>query len=303
MDTTVNPTFANGVAYVEGQYLPLNEARIPIIDWGFIRSDVTYDVAHVWQGCFFRLEAHLARFSRSMDRLRMKVMGIDLIREILVQCVALSGMREANVEMICTRGTPLAPDNRDPRYCHNQFYAFAAPIPWIASLEKQKAGLHLVISRVLRIPEASVDPTVKNYHWLDLTAGLFDAYERGGETAVLCDLGGNLVEGPGFNLFLVRDGNVATPDRGMLQGITRRTAMEICRALDIPIEERKVPATEAADCDEAFITSTSGGIMPITRIDGRPLGNGLPGPVTTRIRTAYWDWHEDPRYLTPVKYD
>jgi len=296
-------TFDSGVAYVEGNYLPLKEARIPILDWGFIRSDVTYDVVHVWGGAFFRLEDHLARFGRSMDRLRMEVMPLGAIRAILAKCVALSGMREANVEMICTRGTPLSPENRDPRYCANQFYAFVAPIPWIAGLEKQKTGLHLVISRVPRIPEASVDPTVKNYHWGDLTAGLFDAYEQGGETAVLCDLGGNLAEGPGFNVFVIKDGKVATPDRGMLEGITRRTAMEVCQSLGIPVQARKVPAAEAQGCDEAFITSTSGGVMPVTRINGRVLGNGLPGPVTTRIRNAYWDWHKDPKYLTPVKYN
>jgi branched-chain amino acid aminotransferase len=291
-----------GTAYIDDQFVPLSEARIPILDWGFLRSDATYDVAHVWRGSFFRLDDHLDRFLHGMQRLHMSLpYSRDRIREILFECVTLSGLQEAYVEMICTRGIP-APGSRDPRRCTNRFYAFTVPFVWIADPEKQKEGLHLIISHVHRIPEASIDPTVKNYHWLDLVAGLYEAYSRGGETAILSDHEGNVMEGPGFNIFVVKKGKIATPARGVLEGITRRTVIEMGQMLNIPVETRNVSAEQVRQADEVFITSTAGGIMPVTKLDNRLLGDGRPGPITLQLQKQYWGLHQDPRYASPIQY-
>jgi branched-chain amino acid aminotransferase len=294
--------YGRGAAFVEGRFVPVAEARVPILDWGFLRSDATYDVAHVWRGSFFRLEDHLSRFERGMAKLRMSLpYERDDIRDILVECVRLSGLREAYAEIICTRGVP-PPGSRDPRECENRFYAFVVPFVWIADPEKQERGLHATISRVRRIAPESVDPTVKNYHWLDLQRGLFDAYDRGGETAILVDADDNVVEGPGFNVFAVRDGAISTPDRGVLEGVTRRTVIELAASHRIPLEERAVPAVELRRAAEVFVSSTAGGIIPVTTLDGEPVGSGKPGTLTRRLREAYWKLHEDPRLSLPVAY-
>jgi branched-chain amino acid aminotransferase len=303
----MNPTVRSsalkgGTAYIDEQFVPISEARIPILDWGFLRSDATYDVVHVWRGSFFRLDDHLGRFLRSMQQLHMSLPhDRDRIREILFECVKLSGLQDAYVEMICTRGIPPA-GSRDPRHCINRFYAFAVPFVWIADPEKQKSGLHLIISQVHRIPETSVDPTTKNYHWLDLTAGLYEAYGCGGETAILSDREGNVIEGPGFNLFVVQKGKLATPGRGVLEGITRRTVIEMGRMLNLPVETRNVPAAEVRQAAEVFITSTAGGIMPVTKVDSHTLGDGKPGPITSKLQKQYWSLHQDSRYASPVAY-
>ncbi len=295
--------FAYGAAFVAGSFVPISEARVPILDWGFLRSDATYDVAHVWQGSFFRLEDHLDRFERSMARLHLRSpYGRDKTREILLECARLSGLRDAYAEVICTRGIPPA-GSRDPRECENSFFAFVVPFVWIAGPEKQERGLHATISGVQRIAPGSVDPTAKNYHWLDMTMGLYEAYERGGETAILVDRRDNVVEGPGFNVFVVEDGGIFTPDSGVLEGITRRTVMELASELGIPLEQRAIPAGEMRRAEEAFVTSTAGGIIPVTMVDGKAVGDGKPGPVTSRLREAYWELHRDPRFATPVRYD
>ncbi len=295
--------YGAGAAFVDGRFVPVGEARIPILDWGFLHSDATYDVAHVWRGSFFRLEAHLDRFERGMAKLRMRQpYGRDEIRSVLVECARLSGLRDAYAEIICTRGVP-KPGSRDPRECENRFYAFVVPFVWIAGPKKQERGLHATVSRVERIRPESVDPTVKNYHWLDLTAGLFEAYDRGGETVILVDAAGNAVEGPGFNLFAVADRGICTPEVGVLEGVTRKTVIELANELGFPVEERAVPAEELGSADEVFVTSTAGGVMPITTIDGEAVEDGSPGPMTLRLREAYWEAHEDPRFATPVEYD
>jgi branched-chain amino acid aminotransferase len=293
---------ADGVAFVRGAYVPIADAAIPLTDWGFLRSDATYDVVTVWDGAFFRLDAHLERFVRSCERFRLDP-GLTpaQITEVLAECVRRSGLRHSYVEMIVTRGQPPW-GSRDPRQAVNRFYAFAVPFVWIANEAQRERGLHLKVSSVQRIPAGSVDPTAKNYHWNDLTMGLLGALDAGADTVVLSDAEGNVVEGPGFNIFCVKDGALVTPKEGVLEGISRRTVIEIARALGVPVELRALPAGELRGADEAFLTSSGGGVLPVTRVDGKPVGNGKAGAITHRLLQTYWAWHRDPRYSTPVPY-
>lgn len=289
-----------GVAFVDGEFMPIGEARVPILDWGFLRSDATYDVVTVWRSKFFRLHDHLERFERSVAKLHMRLpLERTAIARVLAQCVERAGLSDSYVEMVLTRGLPPW-GSRDPRDCVNRFYAFAVPFVWIADREKQQTGLHLIVSSRERIAPESVDPTVKNYHWHDLTSGLFDAYDRGGDTVVLVDRDGNLTEGPGFNLFVVQDGVLSTPDSGVLEGVTRRSVMEIAAGLNVAVRQRPVPAAELAAADEVFASSSGGGVLPVTKVNGRPVADGQPGPTTWRLREVYWRWRDDPRYATPV---
>ena len=296
------PDYSQGAAWQRGAYVPIAEASVPLTDWGFLRSDAAYDVVTVWDGAFFRLDAHLERFERSCRRFRLDPgRGPGEIAAILAQCVRLAGLRSAYVEMLCTRGQPPW-GSRDPRQAVNQFHAFAVPYVWIANEEQRRRGLHVMVSKVQRIPPASVDPKAKNYHWNDMTMGLLDALDAGADTVLLTDGQGNVVEGPGFNVFAVTGGRLATPGEGVLEGITRRTAIEIAQAQDIPVQTRPLPAAELRAADEAFLTTSGGGVLPVTRVDGRPIGSGQPGVLTQRLAQAYWDLHRDPRYSTPVVY-
>jgi branched-chain amino acid aminotransferase len=294
-----------GCAYVDGAYVAPEEAKISIFDWGFLHSDATYDVAHVWQGRFFRLDDHLDRFFASMARLRLDP-GVtrDEVRAVMHECVRRAGLREAYVEVLCTRGLP-APGSRDPRSCTNRFMAFAIPFVWIADPEKQRRGIDLAVSSVQRIAPASVDPRVKNYHWLDMVMALYQAYEAGAETALLVDADGCVAEGPGFNVFAVVDGVLVTPQAGVLEGISRRTVIELARAEGLRVELRALPVAELRGASEIFLSSTGGGVIPIARLDGVPVGGraaGEFGPVSTRLQAAYWALHDDPRYAEPVRY-
>ncbi len=291
--------FSEGAAFVDETYVPIAKARVPILDAGFIRSDCTYDVVSVWDGKFFRLADHLERFERGMTELRLSI-GLERsdVAGVLAQLVRLSGLRDAYVEMIATRGVVVS---RDPREFENRFYAYAIPFVWISPpAQQEEGGLHLIISSVERISDRSVDPTVKNFHWGDLTRSLFEAFDAGARHAVLVDRDGNVTEGAGFNIFVVRDGALATPERGVLLGITRKTVIELATEAGIAVRQGAVTAAEVRAADELFLTSTAGGVMPVTMIDGRPVGDGTPGKITTILRQSYWEAHDDPRYATPV---
>ena len=295
-------TYPPGVAYMDGQYLPMSEAKISILDYGLLHSDATYDVVHVWKGAFFRLDKHLERFFEGLKKLHMTIpYERAQVVEILHNCVALSGLQNSYVEFICTRGT--SPNfSRDPRDAVNRFIAFAIPFGSVASPQQMERGLHAALVDTLRIPPQSVDPTIKNYHWLDLVTGLYTAYEREADTCILVDAKGNIAEGPGFNIFSIKDGKLSTPDQGVLQGITRRTVFDLCSKMDISCVASDVSPKMLKHADEVFITSTAGGIMPVTKVDSAPIGTGSPGPVTNQLIEAYWKMHEDIQERSIITY-
>lgn len=297
-----NP-YAAGAAYLDGRYMPIGQAAIPITDWGYRRSDVTYDVVGVWEGNFFRLDDHIARFRASMRKLRLEPAETDDdIRAILNRCVALSQLRRAYVAMDCLRGRPPPGQPYHPAYARNYIAIFAIPWVWVMSPDVQDRGAHLAIADTRRIPPESVDPTAKNFHWADFTSGQFEALDRHAEFCLLLDTDGHVTEGAGYNVFMVIDGTVVTPDSGVLEGVTRRSVLELCDELGIPREVRRVTAKEARDADEIFLSTTAGGVMPASRIDGRIMNNDSPGPISAKIKDTFWAKRAAGWHATPVDY-
>ena len=288
--------FPKGAAWMNGKFIQLSEARIPVLDWGFLRSDATYDVVHVWKGRFFRLDKHIDRFFQSTEKLRMPctVSRIDL-KKILAGCVERSGLDNAYVEMIQTRG--MSPNfERDPRKSEPRFIAFAVPFGWILKPEEFGKGLDVLVSNRRRISPNSVDSSIKNYHWLDLVSGMFEAYDKGHDTVILTDEENNISEGPGFNIFCVDETGLNSPNKGVLEGITRQTVLDLAKELNVPFQLRPISLETLKSSNEVFATSTAGGIMPITKINGLPIGRGTPGEITRKLHKTYWDKHSDPAW-------
>jgi branched-chain amino acid aminotransferase len=291
--------FAKGAGWADGRYLPASEITIPILDHGFLRCDSCYDTPHVWNGMFFRLDDHLDRFAASCRGLGLNPgLSREAIREIMLNAAALTRQREMMVQIVCTRGLPDPAAPRDPRRNRNRFYCFTRPIYGFGA----EAGVRLHISDVLRIPARSVDPRLKNFHRGDMTRAQLGAQAAGADTAVLVDLDGNLTEGPGFNVFAVSDGRLVTPEAGVLDGITARTAIELAAELGLAAGYDKLSPEALREADEAFISSTAGGIMPVIRVDDRILSNGAPGPITAKLRDLYWSKKAAGWHGTPVPY-
>ena len=296
----MNEIFPQGYAWIDSKYVELAEAKIPILDWGFLRSDATYDVVHVWKGRFFRLDKHIDRFFESAKKLRMPCqISRDELKKILANCVIKGKLESAYVEMIQTRG--ISPKFvRDPRLATPRVMAFAVPFGWILKQEDFEKGLNVLLTDIKRIPPSSVDPTIKNYHWMDLVTGMLDAYEKGNDTAVLVDENNNITEGPGFNLFCINASGIFTPDHGVLEGITRQSIFDLAKELHLPITKKSISAEELYSAKELFATSTAGGIMPITRVSGQEIGKGSVGSITRQLHKLYWEKHSDDSWSTSI---
>ena len=297
-------SLSTGAAWMNGQVMPLSEARLPVNDWGLIHSDITYDVVPVWNGAFFRLADYLARFESSMRALRMDIgMDASQIRRALTDMVAASGLKEAYVAMVASRGVPLIPGTRDPRDCGNHFYAWCVPYIYVMRPElPPEARTAWIAKSVTRIPRSSVDPRVKNYHWGDFTAGLFEAKDRGFETVILLDEDGHVTEGPVVNVFAFTGDRLVTSDHGMLEGVSRRTVIEMAREIGMNVEIRPLPLTEFMESDEVFISTSGGGVIGLTKVDDRIFANAAVGPVTAKLHETYWDWMLHPAFRTEIGY-
>lgn len=302
LDKSDNP-LAKGVAWIEGALVPLSEARIPLLDQGFMHSDLTYDVPSVWDGRFFRLDDHLIRLESSCRKVRLTLpLPQAEVRQILTDMVAKSGIRDAFVQVIVTRGLKGVRETK-PEDIVNRLYMYIQPYVWVMAPEMQRVGGSAVIARtVRRVPPGSIDPTVKNLQWGDLTRGLFEAADRGASYPFLTDGDANLTEGSGFNIILVKDGVLYTPDRGVLEGVTRESVFDVARTHSIEVRIEVVPVELAYYCDEIFMSTTAGGVMPITSLDGNAINGGNVGPITKVIWDRYWALHYDPAFSFEIEY-
>ena len=293
-----------GAAYVDGQVTPIKDAKIPITDWGYRRSDVTYDVVGVYFGAFFRLDDHLQRFRTSMGKLRMKPEESDEdIKRILTDLVRRTGLREAYVAMDCVRGKPAPGLPYHPAYGRAYLVCFAIPWVWLFSEEQQARGVHAMIAKTPRIPPESVDPTVKNFHWGDLTAALFEAHDAGADTAVLLDQEG-------------------IPDRGAgLQYVRRdrrhggQSAARCARRHHPAVGERTLRRAGHSARHPADLAGRAGRCGRDLLFDHRrgdharqPAGLAHPrqrpaGPISARLRETFWEKRRQGWHATPIDYD
>ena len=293
-----------GAAWMNGHVLPISQATIPVNDWGLVHSDITYDVVPVINGAFFRFEEYLSRFFSSMESLYLDPgMNKSEVQKALHQMVSQSGLRDSYVAMVCSRGRPKIPGSRDPRDCENHFFAWCVPYVHVIKPEIIDQGATAWISQnVYRIPEESVNPRVKNYHWGDFTQGIFEAKDNKYETVILLDFDGNVTEGPGFNVFAIKDGVLITPDRGVLAGVSRKTVLEIADYLGIGTSIRPLSVDELLAADEVFLSSSGGGVIPIVRVNETIYGNGVKGPISVRLNKTYWQWTTLEKYRDPINY-
>ncbi|RTE71073.1 hypothetical protein BHE90_014537 [Fusarium euwallaceae] len=305
LEQSENP-LSHGAALIEGKISSLYEARIPILDQGFLHSDLTYDVPAVWDGKLFRFDDHLDRLEASCKKLRLKPpMSRDEIKQATIDLIAKSGIRDAYVQLIVTRGfrfvrEPASSDTPDSNF----IYILVMPYIWIMPPQLQQIGGEAIVARtVRRIPPGAIDPTVKNLQWGDLIRGLLEAQDRGSQYPFLTDGDANITEGAGYNIVFVKDGALYTARKGVLEGVTRRTVFDVAEANNIPVHIDDVPTSLAFEADEIFMCTTAGGVMPITKLEGSPVGNGEIGPITKLIWDGYWALHYDPKHTVEIKYE
>lgn len=294
------PDYSSLEHYVNGRWCREADATVSILDHGLLYGDGVFDTLFAMHGYVFKLQEHLLRLEWSA-----KTIGIDigLTREeltaLVLEAASRNGLRDAYIRVVLTRGMTGEP-LLDPRGAVRTLIILVRPYLYLSSPEKIEKGLSAKTVTIRRVGSQALDPRIKSNNYLNIILAKMDATAAGCDAGLILDDQGRVCEGPGYNVFLVREGTVVTPRESALAGITRATVFELCDELGIPWREDALWPYDCLVASEAFLTSTAGGIMPVTWVDGHPVGDGGLGPVVRRLRRAYDEMIRAGRHGTPI---
>jgi branched-chain amino acid aminotransferase len=278
-----------GAVYVNGRIAPADEAVIPVYDHGFLYGEGVYETLRTYNLVPFLYERHARRLRESAAHLQLDVPFADqqLLKWIHDTVAAAGAMDEAYIRVLLTRGVgELTYDVK------------ATPVPSLVIIAKPleepppgvlTEGIGVALVPILRNHPGSVNPLIKSNNLLNNALAMQEANRRGAEEGLMCNYRGELSECSQSNFFMVRAGVALTPrsQAGLLEGITRSFLFDVGRDAGIDVREETLHPKDLESADEAFITSTTRELSPVTRIDGRPVGSGKPGPITLRLLEGY----------------
>ena len=278
-----------GAVYVNGIIKAAAEAVVPVYDHGFLYGEGVYETLRTYHRVPFLYDRHMGRLRASAERIRLPVPFTDTdMAGWIDRTVAAAGeMQEAYIRILFTRG--VGELNYDPR---------STPDPTVVIIVKPleeppprifTEGINICLVPILRNHPGSVNPLIKANNLLNNALAMQEANRRGGEEGLMCNYRGELSECSQANFFMVRGGVVLTPksEAGLLEGITRAFLFEVGKDAGIEVREAILTPADLDTADEAFITSTTRELSPVTKIDGRPVGTGRPGPVTNALLRGY----------------
>ncbi|MDQ2068763.1 D-amino acid aminotransferase [Natronospira bacteriovora] len=269
-------------AWLNGEFLPLQEARISPLDRGFLFGDGIYEVVPIYDGQPFELEAHLDRLEYSLGEIRLRnPLSRAQWRSMIAELVERNGGGDQTVYFQITRGADSQRDHGfpDPDLAPTCF-AMSSPLaPAPARFASDGARAHLVEDIRWRRCDIKATGLLAN-------AMAKQAARDAGADEALLHRDGQLIEGSSMTLFLVENGALLTPPKGpsILPGITRDVVINLARDLGVAVEEAPLAMTRLQSCDELWFTSSSREIMPVTQVDGITIGDGRPGPVWQRFQ-------------------
>ena len=286
---------AENIVFFNGELRPESQVGIPIRDRGFIYGDAVFDATRTFNGTPFRLRDHVRRLYNSLRYLRIDP-GIDQ-----------QEMERWTLEVV-NHNYPLLPANQDMWVMQriSRGVEVTEPgeestptvlieshaIPFAKRAELYRDGIRVSTPSVPRVPPRFMSPRAKSHNYLNMVLADLEAHGTDPDSwAVLLDENGNLTEGKGSNIFLVKDGMVRTPQsQFVLEGITRNIVLDLSTGLGLPTEEKDLDLFDAYTADEVFLTSTSLCICPVASVNGTTVGDGrVPGPVTERLTSAFSD--------------
>lgn len=276
-----------------GRPVDPGEATVSVFDRGFLYGDSVYETLRTAGGRPVEMARHLERLRRSAAGIGLEIPFTDeALRAAVAATHAASDNPDSYVRVIVTRGT--GPLMLDPRVSTTPLLVVLVQALKLPAPALYEAGLAVRIVDIHKISARSLDPTLKTGNYLNSIQALRQAAASAAEDAILCSPAGDVAEGATSNVFMVRAGELVTPAlaTGLLEGITRALVLALARELGIACHEAKIWPDELRAADEVFLTSSVRGVMPVTQLDGQPVGDGGVGSVTRRVLVRYQQYIE-----------
>ena len=273
--------------YYNGKFVPKSEANTSIYDHGFLYGDGVFEGIRAYNGRVFKLREHVDRLYDSAKAIALKIpLSKEEMEEAVLETLRKNNLKDAYIRPIVSRG--VGDLGLDPRKC---------PMPNVYIISQEwgamygdlyEVGLTGVTVAIRRNSADALSPNIKSLNYLNNILAKIEANEKGGDEAIFFDGNGYLSEGSGDNIFIIKNGIVYTPPTiNNLKGITRATAIELLKEMDITVSVENLGLFDLYTADEIFVTGTAAEAAPLVKVDGRDIGDGKPGPITKKMVAAF----------------
>ena len=274
--------------FINDRLVPEDEARVSVFDHGLLYGDGVFEGLRSYAGRVFRLDAHLDRLWASARAICLEIpLAKEAMAKAVIDTLAANDLKDGYIRLIVTRGAGTL--GLDPNRCSNPQVIIIADTISLYPQEFYDQGLRIVTAATQRIQPAALSPRIKSLNYLNNIMAKLEGLRAGCVEALMLNHKGEVAECTGDNVFVVRSGRLLTPppDAGILEGITRNAVMELAHAAGIDCREATLTRHDLYTADECFLTGTAAEVIPVVDIDGRTIGSGAPGPITSRLKDDF----------------
>jgi len=274
--------------YIDGQFYDKENAKISVFDHGLLYGDGVFEGIRFYNGRVSRLKEHLERLFDSAKAICLNIgVSLDEVSQALLETIRQNGLRDGYVRLVVTRGC--GDLGLNPNLCPRATVIIIASKITLYPPDKYENGLHVVTCSTRRIAHGALSPMVKSLNYLNNILAKIESQQAGAGEGLMLNEQGYVSECTGDNVFVVRKGAILTPptSSGALAGVTREVVFEIAAEMQVRISEPEMTRYDIYTAEECFLTGTAAEVIPVVRLDSRPIGDSLPGPVTKRLITRF----------------
>ncbi|TWU25837.1 branched-chain-amino-acid transaminase [Bythopirellula polymerisocia] len=274
--------------YINGAFVPQEEAKISVFDHGLLYGDGVFEGLRSYGGKIFRLEQHIRRLYESARAICLEIpLSQNQMCQAVSESVKKNGLSDGYVRALVTRGAGTL--GLDPNRCSNPQVIIIADTIALYPQELYDNGLEIITTSISRNHPSALSPRIKSLNYLNNILAKIEGLKAGCIEALMLNHKGEVAECTGDNIFLVRDEVLTTPplDAGILAGITREAVIELARAAGTEVQEISLTKHDVYVADECFLTGTAAEVIPVVKVDDRPIGTGKPGPVTKDLTDRF----------------
>ena len=274
--------------WMNGKLVDKRAAKVSVWEHGLLYGDGVFEGIRAYNGRVFHCQAHIDRLYDSAKHIRLAIpFTKQELSDAIVDTLRANGQKDAYIRLVVTRGEGNLGLN--PFQCPTPGVFIIADKIELYPQDMYRDGMAVIVAKTLRTSATMLSPAVKSLNYLNNIMGKIEAIDAGVAEAILLNDKGHVAECTGDNLFIVKDGTALTPppEDGFLIGITRGLVIKLARESSVPLREQTITRADLYTADECFLTGTAAEVIPVTKIDGRAIGTGQPGPVTLKLSTAF----------------
>lgn len=270
--------------YIDGKWYPKEEAKVSVFDHGFLYGDGVFEGIRAYNGRVWKLTEHLDRLYDSAKSIWLEIpISWKEMEEVVLETLRRNNLKDAYIRLVVSRG--FGDLGLDPRKCKMATVVCIADSIQLYPPEVYTAGMKVISVGTRRNPVDTLSPQIKSLNYLTGIMAKISAITLGYPEVIMLNNNGYVCEGTGDNIFIIKKGKILTPPAylGILPGITRNSVLEMAKEMGYSAEEGVFTLHDLYTADECFLTGTAAEVIPVIQADGRPIGTGTPGPVTTSL--------------------